>query len=210
MGSLIYAALIVTYFHKPFVFTMTVIVFMMCCLVMQVRAYPGALCNVTYSIPAPCQEVLSKITNQMKLWDNTTSCPGDCEKATKPGPPLVPVSLEGTGENCKKCPCGQKCLYVHKQTSNNVVKGSHITPVIRYVDDISFTVLDSGESFCSLKGHSFSTGPAYYDFTTNYCNMRNLMVGAGLVELEGYKEESSTDLCMQYDKIKAFGDCNKY
>ena len=30
------------------------------------------------------------------------------------------------------------------------------------------------------------------------------MDGAGFIGLEGYKEESSTDLCMQYDKIAAF------
>merc|ERR1712198_66746 len=186
----------------------------LCLFGVSVSAYPGALCNVTYDIPAPCSEVLGKLADQMKLWDNTTSCPGDCEKRhflpDKRGPPLVPVTLEGTGETCKKCPCGQKCLYVHKKTTSSKVSGSHITPVIRYVDDLSFTVLTSSESSCTLKGHSFSTGPAYYDFTTNYCNLRNLMVGTGLASLEGYKEESSTDLCMQYDKIKAYGNCNKY
>ena len=30
-------------------------------------------------------------------------------------------------------------------------------------------------------------GPAYYDFTTNYCNLRNLMTGSGLADLEGYR-----------------------
>ena len=53
-------------------------------------------------------------------------------------------------------------------------------------------------------------GPAYYDYTTNYCNMRNLMVGAGLAGLQGYREESSVDLCMQFDRIEEFGNCNKY
>merc|ERR1711872_199360 len=179
-----------------------------------ISAYPGALCNVTYNIPAPCPEILVKLADQMKLWDNTTSCPGDCEQrfflSDKRGPPLVPVNLEGAGETCEKCPCGQKCLYVHKETTPSKVSGSHITPVIRYVDDLSFTVLASNENSCTLKGHSFSTGPAWYDYTTNYCNLRNLMVGTGLANIEGYEEESSTDLCMQYDKIKAFGNCNKY
>ena len=76
--------------------------------------------------------------------------------------------------------------------------------MIRYVDDVSFEKLpESSENSCKIHGHSFSTvsyevlqnfcksftfkGPAYYDYTTNYCNMRNLMVGAGLVELEGYR-----------------------
>ena len=78
----------------------------------------------------------------MKLWDNTTSCPGDCDQvrkmfwpicyflfqrfflSDKRGPPLVPVVLEGSGEECTKCPCGQKCLYVHKEISDNSVKGT--------------------------------------------------------------------------------------
>ena len=35
--------------------------------------------------------------------------------------------------------------------------GSHITPVIRYVDDVSFEKLESSENFCKVHGHSFST-----------------------------------------------------
>ena len=170
-------------------------------------------------------QVFTQLTQQMKSWDNTTGCPGDCEQRyfldDQRGPPLTPVTLEGSGEICTKCPCGQKCLYVHKETTDSYVKGgykilkelarqiflivgSHITPVIRYVDDVSFEKLpESSENSCKIHGHSFSTvsyevfqnfcksftfkGPAYYDYTTNYCNMRNLMVGAGLVELEGYR-----------------------
>lgn len=178
--------------------------------------YPGALCNVTYEIPAACSEVWEGLERQMKEWDNSTGprCPGDCDQRhfleTQRGPPLVPVQLEGTGENCTKCPCGQQCLYVHTHTSRTELKGSHITPVIRYVDDIIFEKLQDDDNYCKLKGHSFSTGPAYFDFTTNYCNMRNLMVGAGYTELSGYRETSSVDLCMQYDRIQDLGNCNKY
>jgi hypothetical protein len=35
--------------------------------------------------------------------------------------------------------------------------GSHITPVIRYVDDISFQVLSGDDESCRIKGNSFST-----------------------------------------------------
>ena len=56
------------------------------------------------------------------------------------------MSMQGTGEPCEKCPCGQKCLYRHTDTTDNLVKGSHITPVIRYVNImvvINFSILQS-------------------------------------------------------------------
>merc|ERR1711936_1473882 len=31
--------------------------------------YPGALCNVTYSVPVSCNEVTSKIVAQIDLWN---------------------------------------------------------------------------------------------------------------------------------------------
>ena len=93
----------------------------------QVAGYPGALCNVTYEIPSPCGEVFSLLTQQMQDWDNSTACGGGCEQrfylSPKPGPPPVPATLEGTGEECTRCPCGQKCLYVHTETSDEFVKG---------------------------------------------------------------------------------------
>merc|ERR1712156_611054 len=146
--------------------------------------YPGALCNVTYSIPTSCEEVTAKIVAQIDQWNEDTSCPGRCEErnslSPQRGPPLEPVLLQGTGEECTK-----------------------------YKDDLFFRVSDGENGSCDVFGHSHSTGPAYYDFTTNYCNLRNLMTGSGLADLEGYSEDSSTSLCMQYDKIKAFGNCNK-
>ena len=47
---------------------------------------------------------------------------------------------------------------------------------------------------------------AYLDFGTNYCNLRNLLDGAGFSGLEGFTEETSTDVCTQYDQI----DCERY
>merc|ERR1712203_59181 len=177
--------------------------------------YPGALCNVTYSVPVSCSEVTSKIVAQIDLWNEDKACPGRCEERNsltpQRGPPLQPVLLQGTGEECTKCPCGQQCLYVARGVAEeNVILASHITPVIRYIDDLFFRVSDGENGSCDVFGHSHSTGPAYYDFTTNYCNLRNLMVGSGLANLDGYSEDSSTSLCMQYDRIKEFGNCNKY
>ena len=94
----------------------------------SVQCYPGALCNVTYEVPVSCPEVWSGLEKQMKEWDNTTRCPGDCDQRhflqPQRGPPLVGVRLEGSGEECDKCPCGQKCLYVHTYTDPTFLKGS--------------------------------------------------------------------------------------
>merc|ERR1712212_284477 len=157
--------------------------------------YPGALCNVTYSIPISCNEVSSKIVAQIDLWNEEKSCPGRCDErnslSPQRGPPLEPVLLQGSVED-------------------NLIQASHITPVIRYKDDLFFRLTEGENGSCDVFGHSHSTGPAYYDFTTNYCNLRNLMTGSGLADLNGSSEDSSTSLCMQYDRIKAFGNCNKY
>merc|ERR1711879_1129842 len=45
-----------------------------------VSCYPGALCNVTYDIPLPCDQVFSALAAQMREWDETSECPGQCEQ----------------------------------------------------------------------------------------------------------------------------------
>ena len=45
-----------------------------------VTGYPGALCNVTYQLASPCQAVLDSLAEQISLWDNSTSCPGNCDQ----------------------------------------------------------------------------------------------------------------------------------
>ena len=73
------------------------------------------------------------------------------------GPPLVPVQLTGSGEECEKCPCGQQCLYIPGDRAEGRVAGSHITPVIRYRDDLFFQAIQGDENSCELFGHSHST-----------------------------------------------------
>merc|ERR1711876_167832 len=126
MGSRFITAVTITMSPRHFVF---ILISMFSS---PVSCYPGALCNVTYDIPLPCDQVFSALAAQMREWDETSECPGQCEQrhflADKRGPPLTPVTLEGSGEPCEKCPCGQKCLYRYTDASDNFVKGSHITP----------------------------------------------------------------------------------
>merc|ERR1711997_46451 len=42
---------------------------------------------------------------------------------------------------------------------------------------------------------------AYLDYGTNYCNLRNLLDGAGISSTNGFLEKTSTDVCTQYDQL---------
>ena len=47
---------------------------------------------------------------------------------------------------------------------------------------------------------------AILDYGTNYCNLRNLIDGAGLSSGGSFQEVTSTSVCTQYDAI----DCSRF
>merc|ERR1719402_652161 len=98
---------------------------------------------------------------------------------------------------------GEKCLYEYKSTEGMVVKATHTTPVHMYVDDLTLTFEDGADGGCTL--HGFSTSETIYavlDYSTNFCNMKNLITGAGLDMGDGYSETASDDTCTQYSLIE--------
>merc|ERR1712131_64687 len=141
-------------------------------------AYPNhAECRVFYTIPLGCAAVKSGLSNAANDWH-----------------------LEG------------ECLYQVDQSAGssegNTLTGYHLTPVFKYQDNFTFAFTngDNGVS-CNVEGFSSSTvSYAYFDYGTNYCNLRNLMDGAGISGLEGFAEDTNTDICMQFDEI----NCKKY
>ena len=84
----------------------------------------------------------------------------------------------------------------------------HRTPVKNYVDNLTFDFSPSGDgASCTIE--AFSTSSVWYailDWGTNYCNLRNLVDGAGLSNGNGFSEETSTSVCTQYDAI----NCERY
>ena len=47
----------------------------------------------------------------------------------------------------------------------------------------------------------FSTSETWYavlDFGTNYCNLNNLITGAGLDKVSGYVEDTNDNICTQH------------
>lgn len=151
--------------------------------------YPWhASCLIKWQIPDSCQNVQNRLVNQFRAWQGDALCP----KTTTP--------------SCPKLPCGQKCLYDLGDVNGNVITGTHTTPVARYVDDLTFTLTNGGPASCSVEAKSSSRlWYAILDMGTNYCNLRNLVDGAGYGN-GGLREVTSDSVCTQYTSR----DCSRF
>eukprot|EP00118_Oscarella_pearsei_P024618 m.306438 g.306438 ORF g.306438 m.306438 type:complete len:162 (+) comp41237_c0_seq1:158-643(+) len=138
-----------------------------------------ASCHLTWSFPdTNCSTIQTALVNQIKLW----------------GP-------------SKSCGSTEKCHYTLDSATGTEMKLKHKTPVHKYVDDVSFSLVGSGNASCTVKG--FSTSEIWYavlDDGTNYCNMHNLLTGAGLDKLSGFTEEAEDSSCTEYSSA----NCDKY
>ena len=77
-------------------------------------------------------------------------------------PLLHATYLLSLGVFCLNWKCFHFVIYFFSNISSEfnvffVFSGSHITPVIRYVDDIIFEKLEEKNDNCQIHGHSFST-----------------------------------------------------
>ena len=158
------------------------------------RKSPDAQCRITWTLPRSCSSTRDNIRNQMIAWREDDN--------------LKAKACPGTGPTCPKLPCGQKCRYVFQGVDEKgKIFGYHLTPKYAYRDNISFEFKEKGANACQIVGFSKSTiSYAYFDFGTNYCNLRNLMDGAKLSDIEEFKESTSTSICTQYDQI----NCDRF
>jgi len=158
-------------------FLLTLIIFF--CTIVITYPYPWhASCKVKWELPElPCSLVKTKLLQQIKEWQGEENC--------KIGTPDI----------------NEKCLYsLASDNTDTVVRAVHETPVKRYKDDLSFTFLqDDDDQGCLLDGYSTSRlWYAHLDYSTNFCNLFNLVEGAGLVEAPGFVETTSDKICTQY------------
>jgi len=142
-----------------------------------------ASCSVKWTLSESCASTQTKIVDQMNLWDNE-----DC--GTKPG---------------DESPHGQKCLYKHTGSDGLITYGTHTTPIMRYVDDLTFTFVEDG-SGCLVDAFSQSETLSLLDYGTNYCNLFNLMDGSGLVLDPAFTEDTNDFICTQ----RSSADCDIY
>jgi len=154
----------------------------------QIFSYPWhASCQVEWTIPQPCGTVKDRLVEQMNLWEGDENC-------------------GQVSDDCPSLPCGQNCLYALVSNTDDTLKGTHTTPVQRYVDNLTFKFESSGPN-CNVSGKSSSSlWYAILDMGTNYCNLRNLMDGSGLSVQDGFIEETRNAICTQYESR----DCSRY
>ncbi|XP_077991471.1 uncharacterized protein LOC144445700 [Glandiceps talaboti] len=134
-------------------------------------SYPlHASCKLHWTFGTQCQEINTKLMDQMKKWE---------------GP-----------DNCKQG--GEKCLYKVLSSNSTYITATHTTPVKMYVDTQTYSFKQSGQ-LCIVQAYSSSnTWYAVLDYSTNYCNLHNLVVGAKLDKIDHYTETTSDSICTQY------------
>nr|XP_011434231.2 uncharacterized protein LOC105333102 [Crassostrea gigas] len=138
-----------------------------------------ASCKVDWTFGLSCDEVKTKIKAQITAWTSADNCANG----------------------------GEKCLYTFTSEAATVLKATHSTPVKHYVDDLTFTFTAVDSSNCKVHGYSTSeTWYAHLDYSTNYCNLNNLITGSALHQVAGYTETTSDKICTQYSTA----NCEKY
>ena len=158
-------------------------------------SYPfHASCQIKWDFSiTSCDVVRSKLVQQIQKWKGR--------------------------DNCEQG--GEKCLYHLVSNTPSQVTATHTTPKKEYVDSLTMTfapvqifqdskVVSFEKDFssgCSVSAHSRSNvWYAILDYGTNYCNLRNLVVGSGLVNVTGFTETTNDHVCTEFTSA----DCNKY
>ncbi|XP_077979111.1 uncharacterized protein LOC144434525 [Glandiceps talaboti] len=133
--------------------------------------YPWhAQCEINWTFAISCISVKTQVVDQIKEWTGDDNC------------------QEG----------GQKCLYELIYANETFIEATHTTPVNRYIDDMTFE-LHLDDAICYVKG--FSRSRLWYallDYGTNYCNLHNIIEGAGLDKVPGYTEDTRNKICTLY------------
>ncbi|CAK9818216.1 hypothetical protein ANTPLA_LOCUS9680 [Anthophora plagiata] len=144
-------------------------------LVSLVFPYPlHASCIVKWKFGDPCVYTMQKFRCQILNWSSCTNC----------------------GQY------GSKCLYTLKEPKpyeSNVIRAVHLAPNLRTVEKIKIS-FDEVNKTCVATGESVSTEWfRIFDYGTNYCNLRNLVIGTGFDKNPKFLELTTNEVCTQYN-----------
>ncbi|XP_031777253.1 uncharacterized protein LOC100679393 [Nasonia vitripennis] len=135
--------------------------------------YPShASCLVKWQFGEPCVFVAQRLRSQIIEWSNYKYC-------------------------------GFKCLYKMREAfayENNTIQAIREFPQRSSVDEIDIVFADSTHHSCTALAKSRSKDwYSLFDDGRNYCNLRDLITGAGYDEDRDFLEFTSNTICTQYD-----------
>merc|ERR1711911_400528 len=100
--------------------------------------YPlHASCRIQYTFGRSCESAKAALANQMRVWEGTDNCPNG----------------------------GQKCLYHYVSETDRTLVGIHETPIMHYLDDMTYTFVPTSDTTCSVEVSSIET---HFPLTLNY------------------------------------------
>ncbi|XP_012220942.1 uncharacterized protein [Linepithema humile] len=145
----------------------------MCFVMTMLFPYPlHASCIVKWKFDDPCTYVMQKFRCQIMNWSSWNVC----------------RQREGN------------CLYTLKvPAEENVIQATHRMSNLKSLEKIKI-VFEERNNTCFATGDSVSSGWfTVFDYGANYCNLRNLVVGAGLDRHMKFLELTSDAVCTQFD-----------
>ncbi|XP_076684130.1 uncharacterized protein LOC143377094 [Andrena cerasifolii] len=137
--------------------------------------YPlHASCIVKWNINEPCTSTMQQFRSQILRWSPCVNCG----------------------------PRGGRCLYTlqePKQDESRVIRAVHLTPSVRTVEAIKIAFEDVNRT-CVATGESVSKEWfRIFDYSTNYCNLHNLVTGIGFDKSPTFFELTVNAICTQYN-----------
>lgn len=87
-----------------------------------------------------------------------------------------------------------------ENTSGNVIKAQRLTGDGKYTDLFNFSFTDGSDGGCDVTACSQSQCISVLDFSTNYCNLRNLYCSSA---------DGCVPLQFEFDYVEVYTDCGQ-
>ncbi|XP_071631410.1 uncharacterized protein [Temnothorax longispinosus] len=145
------------------------------CLVIGGMLFPYPLhasCIVKWKFDDPCAYVMQKFRRQITNWSSWNAC------------------RQRSGA----------CLYTLKiPVENNIIRATHKTSNLKSLERIEI-IFEEMNNTCLAKADSVSNEWfMIFDYGANYCNLHNLVVGAGLDRHAKFLELTNDAVCTQFN-----------
>ncbi|XP_017758965.1 PREDICTED: uncharacterized protein LOC108549906 [Eufriesea mexicana] len=162
---------------KCFVYCISALLLFFLCVIWIHLVFPypmHASCIIKWKFGDPCIYTMQKFRSQILNWSSCMNCG----------------------------PHGSKCLYTLKQpkpNENNVIRAMHLSANLKTMETIKIDFKEINKT-CLATGESVSNEwLRIFDYSTNYCNLHNLVTEIGFDRSPKFLEQTSNAVCTQYN-----------